>query len=469
MTNPTNLESLLDSQKHAYFIGIGGVGMSAVARVLRHLGLSVTGSDSKRGKMTESLESEGIHVFVGQTEAHLSGADFVVYSSAIPRDHLEMKLARELGIPIYHRAEVLAALFNRAETSIAVTGTHGKTTTTSMISYVLACLGKNPTCLVGGDVINFKTNTLLGKNRYWVGEADESDRSHELYSPNYAVLTNLEQDHVENYPRFSDLEESFERFLARTVYPGAVIYYHGDEALRRLVERSGCPRVSFGLTAESDFSAANIQYHDFGSTFEVLENGFYTGTLELTVPGQHNVLNALAAIALLAQLGISLDEMRAPLAAFRGARRRLEVKFSSADLIVVDDYAHHPTEIRAAIDALKKIGKRLTVVFQPHRFTRTRYFFKEFGEVLSSADDLILTEVYSAGEANPEGTGVDLIYQQILGTGHQAVRVLDKMQVSDYLSHRKDSQPSVVAFLGAGDIGEVADEFASRFKSISTA
>ncbi len=466
----SNLERLLSEGNHVCFIGIGGVGMSAVARVLRHLGLSVSGSDSRRGKMTEALESEGISVYVGQKEAHLSDVDFVVYSSAIPQDHLELKLAREMGIPIFHRAQVLSALFNRAETSIAVTGTHGKTTTTSMISLVLANLGKNPTCLVGGDVINFKTNTLLGQNRYWVAEADESDKSHELYAPNYAVLTNLEQDHVENYPQFSDLVQSFERFLARAVFPGAIIYYHGDEALRKLVERSGCPRVGFGLTPDADFSAANIRYHDFGSTFDLLENGFYSGTLNLTVPGQHNVLNALAAVALLAQLGFGLDEISGPLAEFRGARRRLEVKFNSQDMVVVDDYAHHPTEVRASIDALRQMGKRLTVVFQPHRFTRTRYFFKEFGEALCSADDLILTEVYSAGELNTDGSGVDLIYREILGAaGHPDVRVLHKKEVSDFLSGRKKTEPSVVAFLGAGDIGEVADEFASRYKNISAA
>jgi len=455
--------------KHAYFIGVGGVGMSAVARVLRHRGLRVSGSDSKAGRMVDSLRAEGIQVYLGQKEAHLSGVDFIVYSSAIQQTHLELETARKLGIPIYHRAEVLAALFNRADTSIAVTGTHGKTTTTSMISYVMESLGKHPTCLVGGDVLNFKTNTVLGGNRYWVAEADESDRSHELYSPSYAIVTNLEQDHIENYPSFLDLEQSFERFVANAQNPGAIIYPLMDRALKAIVENSGKPHISFGFTEDADFCAANIEFDAFGSAFDLLECGIYMGRYELSVPGLHNVANALAAIALFAQLGLDFEEIKEPLAQFKGARRRLEVKYNSEEMTVIDDYAHHPTEVMAAIDALKKTGKRLTVVFQPHRFTRTRFFFKEFGEVLSHADDVILTEVYSAGELNPEGTGVDLIYREVCGLGHQAVRVMDKKEVSDYLSNRKEHEPSIIAFLGAGDIGEVADEFANRFKSIAAA
>ncbi len=455
--------------KHAYFIGVGGVGMSAVARVLRHLGLRVSGSDSKAGKMVESLCAEGIRVHIGQTESHLDDVDFVVYSSAILPNHLELEAARRLGLPIYHRAEVLAALFNRAETSIAVTGTHGKTTTTSMISYVMSCLGKNPTCLVGGDVLNFRTNTVLGQNHYWVAEADESDRSHELYAPSYAIVTNLEQDHIENYPKFSDLEQSFERFVANAQDPGAIIYPLMDRALKTIVKNSGRPCISFGFTEEADFAAVNIEFDAFGSSFDLLECGLYAGRFQLAVPGLHNIANALAAMTLFAQLGLDFDEVRKPLAEFKGARRRLEVKYTSDELVVVDDYAHHPTEVLASIEALKKMGKRLTVVFQPHRFTRTRYFFKEFGEVLRQADDVILTEVYAAGELNPEGTGVDLIYREVCGYGHPAVRVMDKKEVSDYLANRKEQEPSIVAFLGAGDIGEVADEFASRFKSISAA
>ncbi len=257
--------------KHAYFIGIGGIGMSAVARVLKHRGLRVSGSDSKAGAMVETLRTEGIEIFVGQLEAHLQSVDFVVYSSAIRPNHLELEAARALALPIYHRAEVLAALFNRATTSIAVTGTHGKTTTTSMISYVLAELGKEPTCLVGGDVLNYKSNTVLGQNRYWVAEADESDRSHELYAPSYAVVTNLEQDHIENYPDFSDLEKSFERFVANAQNPGAIIYPLFDAALKTIVERAKRQHGTCGCKPDADLSADNIENDAFSSTFDELE------------------------------------------------------------------------------------------------------------------------------------------------------------------------------------------------------
>ncbi|HXV27617.1 MAG TPA: UDP-N-acetylmuramate--L-alanine ligase [bacterium] len=461
-------QDLIGSSKHVYLIGIGGVGMSALARILKYFGMQVSGSDIKASFITRELVREGIPVYLGQNQPTFEGADLIIYSSAIDPDHLELRTARQMGIKIYHRAEILSSLFNRAKTSIAVTGTHGKTTTSAMISFVLSELGKEPTCLVGGILKNLGSNTLLGNPELWVSEVDESDKSHELYAPSYAIITNLEEDHLDNYRDLKDLENSFSKFLKNPVNPGVVIYNGDDAILKRLVLESGKPALSYGLSPTADFSAENIQLDSFGSDFVFLEAGLYATPIKLAVPGVHNVANALAATTLLIQLGISPEEVSEPLSRFRGAGRRLEVKWQSDGFVIIDDYAHHPTEVLASIRALRRMGGPVTVVFQPHRFSRTQHFFKEFGRAFQEADELILTEIYGAGERNPEKIGVDLIYRQVTEAGHPSVRVLDKKDVTSYLLNRGRSR-GIVAFLGAGDIGDIADEFANRFKSLAAA
>lgn len=459
---------LVAGARHAYLIGIGGVGMSALARVLKKRGLRVSGSDSRESRATRELESSGIPVHIGQSLVGFGDADLIIYSSAIRQDHIEMKAAREKGRRIQHRAEILSSLLNQAATSIAVTGTHGKTTTSSMISFLLSELGKNPTCLVGGDVINLGTNTLLGDSDLWVSEVDESDKTHELYAPNYTVVTNLEEDHVDNYKDLEDLKNSFLKFFAHTRNPGLLIYGQDDPVLREVVKASGKPHVSFGIGEPADFMAQNIKMNDFGSEFDLVESGLYATRFKLSIPGIHNVLNALAAVAALIPLGIDPEEMAQVLGRFYGTRRRLEIKWQSASMVVIDDYAHHPTEVRASIRALRALGKRLTVIFQPHRFSRTRYFFRQFGSAFDEADELILTEVYGAGEANPENVSVDCIYEEVRHAGHPAVQVIGKQKIVEYLMNRPQKS-GIVAFVGAGDIGELADEFANRYKNLSPA
>ncbi len=461
-------QDLIGSSKYAYLIGIGGIGMSALARVLKYLGLQIAGSDSKESLTTRQLTQDGIPVYIGQNQITFEGADLIIYSSAIAADHLELRTAREMGLRVYHRAEVLSSLFNRAKTSIAVTGTHGKTTTSGMVSFILSELGKNPTCLVGGVIKNLGSNTLLGDPDLWVSEVDESDKSHELYAPSYAVITNLEEDHLDFYRDLKDLETSFSKFLKNPIDPGVVIYSDDDPTLKQVVLESGKPRISFGLSPKADFYAENIRLDSFGSEFDFVEAGLYATRIKLSVPGIHNVANALAALTLLIQLGLDPDEMREPLFLFGGAGRRLEVKWNSEGLVIIDDYAHHPTEVRASISALRRMGDHVTVVFQPHRFSRTQHFFKEFGTAFQDADELILTEVYSAGEKNPEKIGVDLIYQEVAQNGHPDVRVVDKNEITSYLLNRNHSK-GIVAFLGAGDIGDIADEFTNRFKSLAAA
>lgn len=460
-------ESLLDSSRRIYLIGIGGVGMSGLAKVLRHRGFEVAGSDRLEGRSVRELKSMGIPVHVGQKEIFLQSRDLVVYSSAISHDHPEMIWAREKGLPVIHRAEALASLFNQAETSIAITGTHGKTTTSSMVSFVLSETGRHPTCLVGGDIVNLGSNAILGGNEYFVSEVDESDGSQEFYTPHYTILTNLEDDHMDHYSDLENLKQSMGRFLSNMNNPGLVVYSAEDPVLKELVPASGRPHLSFGWTPAANVYAERVRLEGFHSEFDLFQEGFFAGRVLLSVPGAHNVLNALGAITVLLELGLDLDEIIEALFRFRGARRRLEVKLDLDHMMVIDDYAHHPAEVTASLRALTRLGKRLIVIFQPHRFSRTRYLGRQFGKAFQEAHELILTEIYGAGEKNPDNVTSELIYDAVREARHPAVKMIAKETVIDYLL-TKEPQEGIYAFLGAGDIGEVADEFARRIKNIRT-
>lgn len=457
-------EDLIGNAKRVYLIGIGGAGMSALARILRHRGLEVAGSDRVESRMTRELAASGITVHLGQKETHFHSGDLVIYSSAIKKDHCELKAAIEANMKVCHRAEILASLFNRSHTSIAVTGTHGKTTTTSMISFLLSELGKNPTCMVGGDLLNLDCNTICGDPDLWVSEVDESDQTHELFAPHYGIVTNLEEDHMDHYRDLEALKNSFATFISNFRNPGLVIYPSEDPALRELVSQSGKPSLTFGFNDQADFSARQIQATHYGSQFELWEAGLFVASVRLSIPGRHNIANALAAFATLIQLGLEPGNMAPVLERFRGARRRLEVKWRSPKISVIDDYAHHPTEVRASIQALRSLGEPLTIVFQPHRYSRTLHLYREFAHAFDDADQLILTDIYGAGEPNPDNVNVRLIYNEVRENGFQAVEVIEKNKIIANLLNRSGLR-GVVAFLGAGDIGEVADEFANCIKN----
>ena len=463
-------ESLLDLSRRIYLVGIGGVGMSGLAKVLRHRGFEVVGSDRVESRSVRELKSLGIPVYVGQNENFFQDRDLIIYSSAINTDHPEIKWAREKNLPIIHRAQALASLLNHAETSVAITGTHGKTTTSSMISFVLSETGRHPTCLVGGDIANLGTNAILGGNEFFVSEVDESDGSQVCYAPNYSVLTNLEEDHMDHYADLEDLKRTMARFIGNMTHPGLVVYSLDDPVLRELVPASGKPNLSFGWSPEADIYAERVRLEGFHSEFDLFYKGFFQGRVLLSVPGAHNILNAMGAMTVLLELGLDFDEIAEALFRFHGARRRLEVKLDLNHLIVIDDYAHHPAEVRASLRALTNLGRRLTVIFQPHRFSRTRYLGREFGQVFKDASEVILTEIYGAGEKNPDNVTSELIYRAVRESNHPAVKMISKAEVIDYLLNREArEQEGIVAFLGAGDIGEVAEEFARRVKTIREA
>lgn len=451
-------EDLIKNCHAAYLIGIGGSGMSGLARILKHLGLSVAGSDHKESYVTQSLRRDGIQIRIGQKEVGIGAADLVIYSSAIRKDHLELAEAKKLGRRVYHRAEILASLMNHAETAIAVLGTHGKTTTSAMLSFVLSRIGADPTCFVGSDMINFNTNIVAGGQKYWVSEVDESDSSHEFYAPHYAAITNLEPEHLDHYQSWENLQNSFRRFLVQLHHPGFVSYFGEDPVLKALVKESGKPSVSYGFSENCDFSAQNIRVKPFGSVYDLYETGFFSRTIRLSVPGRHNIANSLATISLLSQMGFDLDKVAEAILEFKGTKRRMEVKWQSAQFIVLDDYAHHPTEVKAVLKALRETGKYIRVIFQPHRFSRTEHLYKDFAHAFDDAHEVLLTDIYSAGEENPHRISVELIANEVAKAGHPNVRIVKKDKIISYLLEHP-LVDGVMVFMGAGDIGELANEF----------
>ena len=457
-------KNLLKGVEKIYLIGIGGSGMSGLARVLKYMGFSVSGSDKKKTSITEALEKSNIPVYVGQKISNVGDSELIVYSSAINNKHIEIKNAKKLNKKLYHRAQILASLLNHAKTSVAITGTHGKTTTSAILSFALTRIGANPTCIVGSEMLNFKTNVVEGGGNYWVCEVDESDSSHEFYAPNYSIITNLEPEHLDHYQNIEGLENSFKRFLDHAKNPGLVVYQGDDEFLKKLVKKSKRPNVSFGFSISCDFSAQNISLKPFESEFDIFEAGFFIKRMKLNLPGKHNISNALSAICVLIYLGFDLEEIEKALSGFSGTRRRLEVKWQSREFTIVDDYAHHPTEVEAAIKTLRGMGKHVVAVFQPHRYSRTKHLYREFAHVFDDADKVILTDIYSAGEKKSSGVDVNLIFNEVCKSGHKNVSILKKEKIVSSLSSYSERN-SVIAFIGAGDIGEIADEFVSNLKA----
>lgn len=457
-----DIQSFLQPGKRAHLVGVGGVGMSALAKVLKHMGLSVSGSDMKAGRVAGELTSSGIQIFNGHDSHNVSNCEFIIYSSAIRVDNPERRQALISGIPSFHRAEVLSNLMNRG-ISIGVTGTHGKTTTSAFISFLLQAAGLKPTCLVGGNILNFGSNTLLGDPNLFVAEVDESDKSHLNFKPDFAVLTNLEEDHMDVYQDFTNLKDAFTQFVENIQHTGHIIYSAHDSNLKEITQIT-TRKTDYGLSRNYGFGAEEVALDGFQSRFRFYEKKEFISTVSLTVPGMHNVLNALAAIATLRTFGIPFRSFEAALPKFRGAGRRLEVKLEHRGWTVIDDYAHHPTEVLASLKAIRALGKPTTVVFQPHRFSRLQYHGESFSKAFHHADRLILTDIYSANEENTKGVNISDLYDMVKSAGHPNVSVVAKDQLIEHLL-QDPANEGVVAFLGAGDIGEVACEFAERLRN----
>lgn len=447
----------LNTQEHVHFIGIGGYGMSAIARVLLEMGYRVSGSDEVRQELTEKLAARGALVYIGHQAEHVRGADLVVYSSALPKDNVEIVAAEKLNIPIIHRAQMLARLLN-ARRGVAVAGAHGKTTTSSMIALIMEAGGLDPTYIIGGEIMNVGSNAKAGKGEFVVAEADESDGSFLQYHPQYAVVTNIEADHLENYDgKFENLKNAYVQFLSQVKPGGKAILCMDDPYVQELMPGLSCEILTYGIHTNATFRAKNIELGDRRVRFEVEREGAALGSIELSVPGIHNVYNALAALIVGLEGGLSFERIAASLAKFRGAKRRFQVVGEYDDILVIDDYAHHPTEIEATISAAKSTGKRIIAVFQPQRYTRTYFLLEQFSRAFGEADEVILTDIFSpAGEKRIEGVSSARLADMIAKNSNPNVRYIpDKDEVLTYLTEHVKSGDLVLT-MGAGDIYKTA-------------
>ncbi len=457
---------LIEPGKKVFFIGIGGIGMSGIARLLHARGLEASGVDVKRTKLTEKLESEGIRVSIGHDVQFLERPDFAIFSSAIPKTNPDYEKLDSFGIPIFHRAEVLSFLMNQV-ISLAITGAHGKTTSSSLASYLMTQAGLKPSCLVGGEILNFGSNVVIGDKHLFVAEVDESDKSQLYFSPDFALITNLDAEHLDVYKDLDDIKNSFRTFIDQVKTTGSFVYCYDDPHLREIASESHRNGLSYGLSEAADFYPKDIILDGYKSSYTLFEKGKSVERIQLSIPGMHNILNSMGVIALLRAFGMEYDQFLRFIPEFKGAGRRFEIKLNRPDLTVIDDYAHHPTEIQATIKALKGLGKKLTIVFQPHRISRTVHLANDFGIAFELADQVLLTDIYTAGELNPNQVRVDVIYNAVKKSGHQNVQMISRDQIIEYLaSHHEGDE--VIGFLGAGDIGEVANEFASRFENVYT-
>jgi len=445
-----------------HFVGIGGSGMSGIAEVLLNLGYAVQGSDVRASAMTQWLTGLGARVFIGHAAAHIEGADVVVASGAVARDNPEVQAALARRIPVVPRAEMLAELM-RFRYSIAVAGSHGKTTTTSLIASVLGEGGEDPTYVIGGRLKSAASNARLGAGRYLVAEADESDASFTHLQPLIAIVTNIDNDHLSTHGGdFGLLKQSFVDFLHNLPFYGLAVLCLDDEHVRSIVQEIGRPVLSYGFDAAADVRAVNLRPDGLKTHFRVTRAG--AAPLEVTVnlPGLHNVRNTLAAIAVATELGIADEAILRALAAFQGVDRRLQhvadVVTAIGVVSIVDDYGHHPTEVTATLEAVRQgyPGRRVLLAFQPHRFTRTRDLIDDFGKALSGADMLCVTEVYAAGESAIAGADGRAICRAVRSRGQLEPLFVEK--VEELAEALKDliRDGDVVLAMGAGNISSVA-------------
>jgi len=454
---------VLSHIRRIHFVGIGGSGMSGLAELLVKQGYIVSGSDLEQSETTERLASLGVRAHQGHAAEHVADADVVVISSAVRATNPEVVEAARRQIPVMPRAEMLAELM-RQHSGIAIAGAHGKTTTTSMIAMTLEHAGFDPTAVIGGRLAAFGSNARLGRGKWMVAEADESDRSFLRLSPKVAVITNIDFEHLEAYSGFDDLRQAFVDFANKVPVSGAVVLCADDAHLRAIRPRLTGRVVTYGLDVDADVTGHHIVLDGLHASCAVRSRveasrsdsaaELAVGALQLSVPGRHNLQNALAAVAVGAELGVPFETIAQALAQFRGADRRFQVIGEEHGVVVVDDYGHHPTEISAVLAAARaQHPARLIVVFQPHRYTRTRQLLSSFGTVLRGADEVILAEIYAAGEDPIPGVTSDALADAIRAAGHDKVDVVRSLAEIPARIAERARPGDMVVLLGAGSIG----------------
>lgn len=458
---------MYQSIKHIYFVGIGGAGMSGIAEVLLNLGYRVSGSDLKLSETTERLQKRGATVYQGHHEQHVTDVDVVVTSSAVKTGNPEVIAARSRAIPVIPRAEMLAELM-RLKYGIAVAGAHGKTTTTSLIGTVLDRGGISPTVVIGGKLNTINTNTILGSGDFMVVEADESDGSFLKLSPTIAVVTNIDPEHLDHYGSVDEIKRAFITFSNKIPFYGLTILCLDNQHVQDLIPRLEKRYLTYGLTPQADLQACDISARGLAMNFTVLRHREELGTIELPIPGVHNVLNALAAIATAMEIKLPFPIIQEALKTFGGVQRRFQLKGTFNGINLIDDYGHHPTEIQATLRAAKAIWKgRLVVLFQPHRYTRTRDLYREFLSAFNQADLLLLTDIYPAGEDPLPGVTSEVLFRGIRERGHKNVLYVPRREeTADKLISLLKPGDTVIT-LGAGDIWQLGEELLRKLQGLS--
>jgi UDP-N-acetylmuramate--alanine ligase len=448
--------------QHIHFVGIGGIGMSGIAEVLLNLGYHISGSDIKESEVTRRLQALGCEIQYGHRKENVREADVVVVSSAIRQGNPEVDVAEQRLIPVIPRAEMLAELM-RMKIGVAIAGTHGKTTTTSLIATVLAAGGLDPTVVIGGRLNSIGSNARLGQGDFLVAEADESDGSFVKLMPTIAVVTNIDPEHLDYYQGIEEIKETFLSFLNRIPFYGLAVLCLDHPNIQSLIPRLKKRFTTYGLTTQADFQAKEISFEGLSTTFDVIHHTQDIGRLKIRMPGLHNVYNSLATLATAFELDIPFLVVQETLRDFSGVQRRFQIKGEKKGILIVDDYGHHPVEIIATLRAARTgWGRRVVAVFQPHRYSRTQALFRDFLTAFNDANVLILTEIYPAGEDRIEGVEAKALFEGIRDYGHKNVTfIADKKEIVDHLL-RIVTPGDLVITLGAGDIWQVSDEFMKR-------
>jgi UDP-N-acetylmuramate--alanine ligase len=448
---------------HIHFVGIGGIGMSGIAELLLNLGYKVSGSDINRSDITDRLETLGGTIFKGHAAENIKEADVVVVSSAIDPDNPEIQAAGQASIPVIPRAEMLAELM-RLKYSIAIAGAHGKTSTTSIVASVLAEGGLDPTVVIGGKLKSIGSNAVLGEGDFIVAEADESDGSFLKFSPTIAVVTNIDKEHLDFYADLDAIKTVFLNFLDRIPFYGLAVLCLDNEPIQDLIPRIKKRYTTYGMTSQADFQIRDVEFGRQQSRFDIYHNGKKLGMINLSLPGIHNVYNATASVAVGVELGIGFDQIKMALETVEGVQRRLEIKGETKGVTVIDDYGHHPTEIKVTLETIEENwqNRRKVVVFQPHRYSRTRALFDEFSRAFYQSDVLVVLPIYAASEKKIEGVTSQNLCEEIKAHGHKEVIYADGFKAA--LTHLKQTlQPGdVLLTLGAGDVYRVGEMFLNK-------
>lgn len=457
--------------QHIHFVGIGGIGMSGIAELLLNLGYRVSGTDVKESDITRRIQGLGGSVAIGHDAEHIQGADVVVVSSAIADDNPEIVAARRIGkVPVIRRAEMLAELM-RLKYSVLVAGAHGKTTTTSMVATVLARGGMDPTVVIGGKLNAWGTNAKLGTGDFMVAEADESDGTFLLLPPTIAVVTNIDLEHMDFYKDIEDIQQTFLTFLSKIPFYGQAIVCLEDDNIQAILPRIGKRFVTYGFSPQADFQARDLRTDGFCSRYRAFHHGELLGDIEIRIPGDHNVLNSLAAVAVAHELDVAWPDVQAGLRDMTGVQRRFQVKGEAAGVTILDDYGHHPNEIRAVLKTLASCfpDRRRIVVFQPHRYTRTQALHEQFARCFYASDVLLVTEIYAASEKPIEGVSGERLVQTIAAHGHHQLHYCPTLDDALKRLQELATPGDVVITLGAGNIWQVGESLLANLAQASPA